>query len=161
MQWWCPLYKIVRGYGMLLDPWGSGSYTQGYAVVNLNDEHASITHSSRKNNNRSPLWIMGSEEYYDQKRWLVGPTGWNKWWRCSHGRTGKGIPNRLQIIAFFRNFYLIWRHSGKEKVQKLVTCRRKSRLNLAILTCIWMGALIGGVRPSKSAILEGKVGFQT
>ena len=96
------------------------------------------------------LVIRPSKEQNGVKRCGGVRIRWNRRWRCSPACTMKGILYRYQLISILRKFHLCWKHSYQEKFQKYVTRGWKSRSFQAFFTCISMGHLFGGVRPSKA-----------
>ena len=65
--------------------------------------------------------------------------------RISKSKLDRHQKTKLKII-----FYLYLTDSYPQNIQKIVTCWLKSQAKSTILTCISMGALFSGVRPSNT-----------
>lgn len=93
-----------------------------------------------------------ANEYSVLKRWRGGCTGSNKWWRCLLARILKSKLDRHQKIKLKIKFHLYISDSWQQNIQNIVTWGLKSQKFKVGFTCISMGPLIGGVRPSRSTM---------
>ncbi len=89
---------IVPWPELFWDLWGNGSCVHHDVIVNVDGGNTN-NYSLDCNVNRPSEGCIG------QKRFAGIRQIWNKTWRCSRTRSGKGIPYRYQIFYYYYFYY--------------------------------------------------------